>query len=554
MAVSKIAVMALVGILAIPILLGYAFNLSEVPVTEYKPDISDPVNVSQLLQNSTAYNYVHADINQLNTNFDTDFGKMYPHYNSISSTKTTMPLNQQIESLASGAYNTLALDQFADGNDTVSIQNPANENLTLIVWDPNWNEQLRVGFIKDFTFDFSTLTMKYSYYYNWVLYSGTYTALANNYQIAFQNQSSNTINLLKTTVGPNTNTYADLSAGFYFDEDSTFMFSLPVDTRSITMTFNLDSITSSSYEIRITGAGSVVHLQKSTTAGVVSWIVPNGNEDNTDLQLYYDPSRNDNTYQVTIESKLSSEYDDNGNTRYKYDSSTTYRYVGSWPAKIGQANYYREYKVTFETDTGNPATLDALYFTTFPYDTPTMRFDDALYRGMEYPAINSNTYDPGTFKTNPATTIKDIQLYGSALIFGGNTYKVDKDGNITLGNHKIPVNNMVLDSVPVPVGYENRINGTVVSVSQDPSTITFDGQWVANISTSNLAASTYTKTEWTAGSFGWDGMDSNFLIVGLITCLGVFIGLGIYARKTGKGVIPLLIVCGGAAALFICMI
>jgi hypothetical protein len=49
-------------------------------------------------------------------------------------------------------------------------------------------------------------------------------------------------------------------------------------------------------------------------------------------------------------------------------------------------------------------------------------------------------------------------------------------------------------------------------------------------------------------------MDDNFLIVGLITCLGVFIGLGIYARKTGKGVIPLLIVCGGAAALFICMI
>ena len=84
--------------------------------------------------------------------------------------------------------------------------------------------------------------------------------------------------------------------------------------------------------------------------------------------------------------------------------------------------------------------------------------------------------------------------------------------------------------------------------------MTFVGKWAADITTSSMAASTYTKTEWTPGQFGWDGIDTNFLIVGMFTSLAAFIGLGIYARKHGGGVIPLMIVCGGAAVLFFTMI
>ena len=162
---------------------------------------------------------------------------------------------------------------------------------------------------------------------------------------------------------------------------------------------------------------------------------------------------------------------------------------------------------------------------------------------------------PAQFKTNPATTIKDVYLYGSSLTFAGNTYTVSQ-GNIMIGSHKIPVNGMVFDSIPNQDGdYVNRINGTVISTTAQASTITFNGQWSASVSTEEQELITYTKTEWVAGSFGWDGIDTNFLMVGLITCLGVFIALGIYAKKKGSGgLIPLMIVVGGAAMVFFVML
>ena len=173
---------------------------------------------------------------------------------------------------------------------------------------------------------------------------------------------------------------------------------------------------------------------------------------------------------------------------------------------------------------------------------------------MEFPIISNRSYDPAQFKTNPSTTINNISQYGYAIEFAGNTYIVDSTGNITLGTHKVSVDGLKLESVPVAVGYENRINGNVISVSAQPSQIRFSGQWVASVSTIGNSATTVNKTEWTPGAFGWDGVDTNFLIVGLITCVGMFIGLGIYSRKTGKGLMPLLVVCGCASALFICLI
>ena len=64
---------------------------------------------------------------------------------------------------------------------------------------------------------------------------------------------------------------------------------------------------------------------------------------------------------------------------------------------------------------------------------------------------------------------------------------------------------------------------------------------------------TLTKTQWNAGQFAWDGMDSNFLMVGLLTSLGVFIALGIYSRRSKSSVWPLMLVAGGAAFLFLIM-
>ena len=198
--------------------------------------------------------------------------------------------------------------------------------------------------------------------------------------------------------------------------------------------------------------------------------------------------------------------------------------------------------------------LDVAVGAAYAAYSPTMRVDAAEYRAMEYQIINGRTYSPADFKTNPSTTIDNIQIYGSSLDFGGNTYTVSK-GSITLGTHQIPVKGLVLSSVPNSSGgYDNKIGDTVISTTAAPSAITFNGKWSASISTIGQEQYEYTKTEWIAGGFAWNGMDQSFLMVGLITSLGVFIALGIYARRSRASVWPLMLVCGGAAALFFIML
>jgi hypothetical protein len=184
----------------------------------------------------------------------------------------------------------------------------------------------------------------------------------------------------------------------------------------------------------------------------------------------------------------------------------------------------------------------------------TFRVDAAEFKAFEYPIIEDMTYSPAAFKTNPSTTINDPVSYGPSFEFGGNTYNVKK-GNITMGNHDIPVKGLVLSSVPNPEGgYDNKIGNTVISTTAAPSAITFNGKWSASITTTAQEEYEVTKTEWKAGSFAWDGMDQNFLMVGLLASLGAFIALGIYARRSRATIWPLLIVCGGAALLFFVML
>ena len=242
------------------------------------------------------------------------------------------------------------------------------------------------------------------------------------------------------------------------------------------------------------------------------------------------------------------------NSTYDYWLDVEFRYVGGWPTIIGEANVYQTY--AFSEYISNDSTapyLNKIFFWATT-ETPIIRMDNAVFRAFEFPIITDNSYDPGAFKTNPSTTINNVTRIGTSLTFGGNTYTVT-NGNITIGSQQIPIKGITLDSVPDGNGsYDNRINKTVVSNTATPSTITFNGEWSASVSTVSLASYTYNKTEWIAGEFAWDGIDQNFLMVGLITSLGVFIALGIYGRRSGARVLPLMLVCGGAALLFFIMI
>lgn len=561
--VSKVAVIALVGILAVPILLGYGLNLNEVSETEYKAE-GDSVDVSQLLWNSTAYSYTYVDPYQLNTNTQWFGGNpSIPIFNSYTTNKTSYPLysrsyvNQSWNNAVQSLNYIYFYEQF-DYDPAVS-----SHSLTLF-YNLNGTETV-----------LTTITNVHSIYYDQVKQEYSYTKYTGSgYSITYGSGSAELTNgVLYTSYGSadvyiaryGTSTYADLSAGFYFKGTFSNYALYPANSKDALFTINLDSITAPNYSVNLikTGAANNFRLVKTTAGSDVSWKVYRAADSTELFDLYYDPSRNDNSYQIYIGLEKTGQHSETqyGTTTVfnDYNITTEFRYVGGWPTIIGEANYYQKYTDTVSRSVAVNSSQPKVFLgfgslTGYTDRSPTMRIDGGAYGSMEFNVIENKEYNPADFKTNPSTTITDIRLYGSSLTFAGNTYDV-MNGNITLGTHQVSVSSCVFDSVPIYGGYyENRINGNVISTSAAPSTIKFNGAWLGNVVTDSMVSTTVIKTEWNAGQFAWDGIDQNFLIVGLITSLGAFIGLAIYSRRSRTSLLPLLLVCGGAAMLFLFML
>lgn len=566
--VSKIAVIAIVGILAVPILLGYALNLEQVTETDYKTT-DDSVNVTPLLQTGIEYNYANADAYQLNTNFIKRglIPKMptVPIFEKVSNNKTSYNLTQSI--WPSKDLNlTFAewTDKFAQVN--VLYTSPGEQNERLVIFSDTLETVLFIDHLLYMYYDAATAKVQYIYYSGndyTNAYNGSYSVTNTSYYMMID-KTSGTFDVVLTLGRSSATEYVDVSAGwvltstpYNFPPGHSYIgnnLKLPDYSNNIVLTFDLSSITDANYQFNITNFA----LQKTTIGTDITWKVKDisGENDFDETDIYYDPAASSNTYQLKIITEPN-------NGRLVSDQTWAFpihyelRYVGQWPTLIGEANYYQNYK--FDTEKyviGGEGVLNYSEITinTLSEKTPKMRVDAALYRAFDYPVIKNKTYDPAAFKTNPATTINDPTQFGSSIEFGGNTYIV-KNGNITMGTHQIPVKGLVLSSVPNPEGgYDNKIGNTVISTTAAPSAITFNGVWSASISTTAQEEYDVTKTEWKAGSFAWDGMDQNFLIVGLLTSLGAFIALGIYARRSRASIWPLMIVCGGAAALFFIML
>ncbi len=603
MAVSKITVIALVAIVACPILLGYAFNLTETTETGYK-ETGDTVNVTPLLENGYSgnllYTYSKGDINKMNTST----AQRIPYYKTITSTNTSYNLgrsvyyNQSWTNATQGGLNVPYFYEEFDYNPAVT-----SVNIDLYVADSNGNnEYLFHSYTKVHYFLYRNTDniFRYQLYANTndglVSFGNLSTTLPAGYH-ATKVKLTSTGNPVDQVLvaGYNATQYADLSAGFYFpstSEDYRYydgqrvpglwntIVALPSYTKEYTFTANLNSISASSYTYHLNigpeYATGLLHdhyyhlypmeLKKTTVDGQTKWTIRNENDSSSQAtELYYNPSIANNTYQFTISAD---NYYDESTGEYYINVHIKAAYVGEWPTLIGIANSYKDYELDYilrddpALVSNSPFNLDDLSYS-YMYmkadndlRTPLIRVDDALFRAFEYKTITNRTYTPADMKDNPKTTINSIDQYGISLEFGGNTYVVSKNGTINIGGHDIPVKGLQLSSVPNAGGtYDNKIGNTIISTSANPSTIRFNGSWSASVSTQSMESFTYIKTEWHVGEFGWDGVDQNFLMVGLITCLGVFVALGIYARKSRSGgIIPLMIVTGCAAAVFFIML
>lgn len=553
--VSKVAVIALVAIVAIPILMGYAMNLSQVQESYYDPS-GESVNVTPLLQDSIAYNYAHATVLQLNTRF-ADLGtnqNILPVYLSTGTVKSSFPLYQDFYT---GSY--AAINNKFSLFETLFEEFDYNTGgyILIKVYDLSNNVVRTIYRAHTFYVDQASQRLLYSFFTD-----NTYTELSYaaysipdmEYKIVVSDSggfvgSSLCSYSFATSSGISNTSYVDFSAGFRLPANGNHRLLLPQYTKSIVITLDLSTVTDSSYAINF---GPNWQLSKITTGGIIHWYVTN-TQTSEITELYYDQTKSSNTYQLKVWTDNNTAQPTGTPGYYTYDRHFEYRYVGDWPTIIGEANYFMLFDfVKNITATSEPN------FDIFPISgaqTPRMRVDDAEYRAFEYPIIENKTYTPANFKSNPSTTLNGLQIYGSSIEFGGNTYAV-KNGSITLNGKQISLNGIEFNSIPNSSGsgYDNRIGGTVISTTAQPSTITFNGKWGVSVSTIALEEKTTVKTEWTPGHFGWDGMDQNFLMVGLLTSIGVFIALGLYVRRSRSSLWPLLIVCGGAVMLFFIML
>ena len=563
MAVSKMAVIAIVAILAVPILVGYGMNLQQVTHSDYKVS-DDSVITTPLIQNDVAYTYAHADPYQLNTNTAMLGGTVsIPVYEKIGSVKTSFPTIQD-----SGNVNSLGSDPLSTYQYYYAVLNydyTAHSIWGTVYANDGGGEFPLVNIPSSlYSFRFDNNGNSDTYVYTFYIYSGgqyhlVSSSVPTGHNITRIVYSTTTPPLgiswyrEYTLLGTPANQYVDIAAGFHLNNTilkdtvgninpvGLVGIKTPSNSRSALFTIDLDSVTDSNYNIVFGG----INFEKTTVGGEVSWTATKLST-GVSYDLYYNPNITHNSYQMYMEIR-----EPIPNTT-KYNGIIELRYVGNWPTLIGEANTYMTY--TFDTIFGFSYLANVGIGQSSSTISPTIRFDDAEFRAFEIPLIKDCTYDPASFRNNPSTTLTDLNLYGNSITFGGNTYTVS-DGNITLGTHKVSLNGIKFESILNDnLTYDNRINGTIVSTTAAASTITFNGDWSFNISTSSMESYSYTSTEWIAGSFGWDGIDSSFLFVALIADLGIFIALAIYCRNTNRSLWPVLIVCGGAAFLIFCML
>ena len=357
--VSKVAVIAIVAILAVPILLGYALNVDQVTETDYRTT-GDPVNVTQLLENGTAYTYANADSYLLNTNFYNQFNqKTMPIY-QMTNAKTSFPLGYA-EYIGTHPSWGGTLEKWVYRYYENTYSGTGGYVVGNLV-DPDNNIVSSINRLHSFYFSQESMKIQYTYYSNTTsdkLGYGSLDVPNLNYSFRLTDTGSYQSNGWAEYNYPDAYLhYADISKGYVLQippytnnpavgyDHYVYKIKFPDFAKYMIMTVDLDSITDANYEF---GIGSQYKLVKTTNDGTVSWKVqPREAFDYEETELYYDQNSSNNTYQIKIWIDPNSGVPSSIPSAFVYTQHYEYRYVGQWPSLIGEANYYQSYDIQAE--------------------------------------------------------------------------------------------------------------------------------------------------------------------------------------------------------------
>lgn len=226
------------------------------------------------------------------------------------------------------------------------------------------------------------------------------------------------------------------------------------------------------------------------------------------------------------------------------------------------------------TITGLPSwptmgTVPTTYNTiSFDYPTPTFntvsievtsknwhfRVDNANIEQGTYPSTLDYTLNLQQIypDTNIDIYLNSIGVYGDYINFGGALMTVE-NGSVTINGQTYRLLHAHLSAWADEGGhYSLRINGDEVATTSEPPTIFWGGEWSVTATAYKIEKVHEYVTVWHAGEFGLD--KKGFAVAGLLACAAMFVALGMTGQRSGGKAGVLLLICGGAAIVFLLII
>lgn len=147
--------------------------------------------------------------------------------------------------------------------------------------------------------------------------------------------------------------------------------------------------------------------------------------------------------------------------------------------------------------------------------------------------------------------LNSIGIYGDSINIGSISYGVT-DGRINVDGKLVPLKGALIKSIDEGGVYKNTINGYELGDTSAPAAITFGGEWSLTVTGDTLKETHPTHMEWSPGEFAFDKRD--FAAVGLLVAGACMVGLGMMGKRSGVKIGVLMLVCGGAALVYLTMI
>ena len=533
--IKFIAAVALTLVIITPIGMGFLLSMSDETTTTLER--GEGVNVTDLLINSEA-NYVTTYTGVSNNSYLTGGG--YPTYVKTGSTVTAYPVISSTTtsySFSSGGIILVDVNGDVLGYPTEAAEKQTGTGTTAYV---GLKMQIKSA-------DYSGSDLQEVYAWEWYgtdllkVYTGTSDDLTEHtftqvtLAYVYRDVTTPTVNITKYSYSDST--YGDVSYGWTMPSGSSWT--------------NTHANETVSFLVDVSGLsrdGSTGYLGFVLTDADGGWIhdlciYKDGNSGMISVYELY--ASGHGVIELGVFDELRVTIDSTTNT-FTVDGITSWPTFGYTPTVINS--------VSVTTDEAVDEFSDVLIYYQKYTSKPVFRVDSTIIKGGTYPAIVDKIYDPtSSFPGYDVDfVIKGADVYGDAITVGDTSYAVT-DGRIALDDGTVVRLKDASFRFQESDGVHTvSVNGTEICASEDAVSIGFSGLWSMTAYSYKLEEKSSTSLTWHAGEFGLDR--TGIAAVGLLVCGGLLVGLGMTGARSGAKIGALLLICGGAALVYIMII